>query len=79
MRDGQCFAPRPLSNMSSSEDTTHLIVFTGLIGIAFACVLMRQVAAVKLKIGDDMEMTSLVVRDMNLRTSDDSVRHLLCR
>lgn len=49
--------------MSSSEDTTHLIVFTGLIGIAFACVLMRQVAAVKLKIGDDMEMTSLVVRD----------------
>lgn len=48
-----CSVPGMMANMASESDTTHLIVLTGVIGLGFSWHLMRQVAQVKLKIGDE--------------------------
>ena len=57
-----CAVPRAQANMSSDADTSHLIVWCGIIGILFSLWLLRAVSSVKLQGGDSREMMNLVER-----------------
>jgi len=58
--EAMCSVAHANANLATEGDTTRLIVITGLIGIAFSIVLLRAVARVKIDVGTDREMTSLV-------------------